>query len=142
MNRRCAPWLNNRIDGLPRSDTQSIKYVATHAPQFLPIVQSCMTTARVHGMLRARSCKLVGYELLPSRCGYCYKCCREWLVLKELGVCKPSNAYEEYARERLVQCAPFCFGPVAHGWDREEVMTRFSCRPCDINQESTTSVLA
>lgn len=131
MLSECAPWLYNRTERLPLSDTESIEYVYNHAPEMVPSIQSCMTTARHHARVRAISCKLAGYDLMPGRCGGCYKCCREWLVLRELGsdYALPSEMYQEHVVDRLVQSAPFCFGPTSASWSREEILKQFLARP-------------
>ncbi len=128
----CVPWLNNRLVDLPMSDTESIEYVHTNAPRMIPMVRSCMTTARHYARVRAISqCIHEPHLMLPGRCGACYKCCREWLVLREIGSeCAPPNdAYRKYAEDGLVRSAPFCFGPVAATWSREKIISEFLCRP-------------
>lgn len=125
-----APWVTNRITNLPQSDTESLDYMVEHIPDLLPEVQSCMLPVWRLPHVRQASCRRVGYELLPRRCGSCYKCIREWIVLKEHGYYKLSPAYEEYSLNLVVKKhAPFCYGPVARTWSREKILKAFLSRP-------------
>lgn len=47
---------------------------------------SCMTPLRYKKNIIETNKKKYGITLLPNRCGSCYKCCQEALILSELGV--------------------------------------------------------
>lgn len=48
-------------------------------------VYSCIGPHRFRGRLRATNERKYGVRLLPGRCGSCFKCCMESLLLHELG---------------------------------------------------------
>lgn len=125
-----APWLENRLHDLPESDTESIDCVVHRAPDLLPLVRSCMQPLRYLSSVRSANIKKAGYDLLPGRCGSCYKCCREWLVLREHGYYKESQTYRDHVERLLVdKHALFCYGPESAGWGRDRILKTFLSRP-------------
>ncbi len=125
-----APWLMNRLTNLPESDTESLDCVVHRAPQLLHLVRSCMQPLRYHRQVREANRRKAGYDLLPGRCGSCYKCCREWIVLREYGYYPEAPTYRKHVERLLVDNhAVFCYGPAAATWSRERVLRTFLARP-------------
>lgn len=71
-----------------RDEVESLAIVAAHG--MLDITHSCMTPDRFQGLRRRAASAQFG-ELLPGRCGACFKCCAEAVVLDAMGV-RPASA--------------------------------------------------
>lgn len=70
----------------------------------LGYVYSCIGAHRFRARLRKTNELKYGVELLPGRCGSCFKCCQEALMLAELGESLPA-AYKEHCWHILAESA-------------------------------------
>lgn len=94
-----AAYLAARLPGLEfhpvlADSTQALAVVAEHG--MLDHVHSCMAAYRFQKSIRAVNEKRFG-PLPPGRCGGCYKCAGEALMLHEMGVRTAPFAYREHA---------------------------------------------
>lgn len=78
-----APGLQMIRAGLP-NDTASLAEVWASCPDALPVLSSCMAGARFKGSLARGNREKFGVDLMPGRCGSCYKCAMEQIVLAAL----------------------------------------------------------
>lgn len=62
-------------------ETESLCVVSASARHALPVISSCMTGARFKGKLHKDNVQKFGAALMPGRCGSCYKCAFEQIVL-------------------------------------------------------------
>ena len=60
---------------------------------------SCMTPLRYKKNIVNTNIKKYGVSLLPNRCGSCYKCCQEALILSELGVVKYDSSFLSHCND-------------------------------------------
>lgn len=82
--------------GLSNIDTYySMKLILSHKRgwELLTASRSCMTQFRFREMRKKHNHKKYGVELLPGRCGSCWKCCIEYLVLDALGAIKKNEDF-------------------------------------------------
>lgn len=54
--------------------------------QLLNLVQGCVLPHRFRESVKQNNEKKFGIELLPQRCGSCWKCCTEYIHLADIGV--------------------------------------------------------
>lgn len=69
------------------TDTRKIdklKYFLEHHPNVLNDIYSCISPHRFNASLRERNEKKYNVKLLNGRCGSCFKCCMEAILLAEL----------------------------------------------------------
>lgn len=59
----------------------------------LGLCYSCMTPIRYKKNIVSKNVQKYGVDLLPNRCGSCYKCCQEALILSELGIVKYDKSF-------------------------------------------------
>jgi hypothetical protein len=104
-----ADWIERFVPGLRverapiRNDTDSLLEVARAG--LLPLAQSCMTGVRFRGSLRTRNMAKHGVDLMPNRCGSCYKCALEFLTLGLAGMGQRSQGYEAHCADILTDSA-------------------------------------
>ena len=81
--RRIVPKYHTYI---PNSNYQTAYDVIKKEPQALDVIISCMTPNRFRRSFRERTIKNYGIDLLPNRCGCCWKDCVEyvWFADKKL----------------------------------------------------------
>lgn len=60
---------------------------------------SCMTPLRYKENIRKININKYGISLLPNRCGSCYKCCQEALILNELGIEKYNSGFLHHCKD-------------------------------------------
>lgn len=63
------------------TDAASLVQIVSDCPEALPAISSCMTGARFKRTVREANVRRYGVGLLPGRCGSCYKCALEAVVL-------------------------------------------------------------
>lgn len=75
----------------------SIELVLSHEKgmELLKASRSCMTQFRFKDMRRKHNEKKFGVKLLPGRCGSCWKCCMEYLLLESMGAVKTNKGFVE-----------------------------------------------
>lgn len=92
-----VPWLAKVTGATIYQDwmacnSESFNQIFTNAPTVLPHVMSCMMPVRYKPQLRRRYEGKHGVELLPGRCGTCWKCGQEYLHLVLAGKERGSRA--------------------------------------------------
>lgn len=60
---------------------------------------SCMTPLRYKKQVRSSNEQKFGISLRPNRCGSCYKCCQEAIILNEIGVDKYDAMFIRHCNE-------------------------------------------
>lgn len=78
---------------------QRVKHLAERG--LLAHVSSCITPHRFKRKLAEVNRGKYGVALLDGRCGSCFKCCMEWLLLNHLGMVDPNPAFEGHCWEVL-----------------------------------------
>ncbi|UYO50322.1 hypothetical protein KQX64_07035 [Rhodopseudomonas palustris] len=72
------------IAALHRNDADAYARVWHSLPAAIPAVGSCMTGPRAHRSTREANQRKFGVDLLPGRCGSCYKCAFELITTAAL----------------------------------------------------------
>lgn len=62
-----------------------LKYILLNHPNALNDIYSCITPHRFNNSLHKHNEEKYGIHLLDGRCGSCFKCCMEGILLSELG---------------------------------------------------------
>lgn len=70
-------------------------------PQALPLLMSCMTPNRFRRAFRERTESRYGIDLLPKRCGCCWKDCTEYIWFADKGLIPLNKAYYKHCLEVL-----------------------------------------
>lgn len=70
-------------------------------PDAIPAISSCMTGARFKRSLRAKNEARFGIELLPGRCGSCYKCAFELIATHALAGRQMDPRLADHCVEKL-----------------------------------------
>ena len=101
-----AAHMEARVFGLRflrllRNEAHSLAIVAKYG--LLPYVNGCMSPLRFRKYWRAENVKKFGDAILPGRCGICYKCWSERLMLEELGVVPVHEKFRERALAGLAR---------------------------------------
>lgn len=121
-----APWITQQVEGLPcRLDAACLKYLVDNRPNLLPLIRSCMQPLRFHAQIRRANYEKAGYELLPGRCGSCWKCCVEWLVLHKYKVYADAPVYERHVRSKLCEFAEELYGVEARNWSEDRKIAEY-----------------
>jgi hypothetical protein len=68
-------------------------------------VHGCCLPARYHARVRASVQKKASSPLLPGRCGSCFKCAREEIILQALGLRPRDEALQAHSVDRLRKLA-------------------------------------
>ena len=71
---------------------QRIEYL--YRKNVLPLVTSCVQPLRFRDHLHKVNIERYGVDLMPGRCGSCFKCAMEWLLLADAGLIEHDAAYE------------------------------------------------
>lgn len=66
-------------------------------------ISSCVSPLRFREHLHEINRKKYGIELMKGRCGSCYKCAMEYLILAEAGAIPKNSAFENHCWETLAQ---------------------------------------
>lgn len=75
---------------------ERLKYLFTNHRESLENVVSCISPIRFRGLYRKQNIKKYGVDLLPGRCGSCYKCCMEYILLAEAQLIKKDARFYEH----------------------------------------------
>jgi 7-cyano-7-deazaguanine synthase in queuosine biosynthesis len=110
MHVAAAEWVEAYLPGSAvvrasiKNDTDSILEVADAG--LLAAAQSCMATPRFRPSLKKRNQEKYKLELMPERCGSCYKCALEWLHLSLTGRASWHAEYAEHCVAVLEKSGP------------------------------------
>lgn len=74
---------------------KELEYILRKDPTILKYVYSCVNPHRFNNMLNQTNRKKYNVPLMDGRCGSCYKCCMEFILLSELGY-YDKEQYKEY----------------------------------------------
>jgi hypothetical protein len=69
-----------------RHITDSLAIIGLLRPDLLPQVLGCVAPLRFKEGYRRHNEQRYGVQLLPGRCGSCWKCCVEWVALQRMGL--------------------------------------------------------
>lgn len=92
------------------NDCASLAYVHRSCPEALPALSSCMAGARFKGKLHADNAAKFGVGLMPGRCGSCYKCAVEQIVLASIEGRRLPDAWAAHCVEKLRRGAQIVSG--------------------------------
>ena len=67
-------------DGVKKVDR--LRYLIERHANAVPLIRSCLSAHRYQDYLRKVNSEKYGVEIMPGRCGSCYKCCMEYLLLQ------------------------------------------------------------
>jgi len=97
---------------LLKNDSDSLKTIIDYDPGLLKLVRSCMTPLRYRESLRKKNISKYGVDLMPNRCGSCYKCGSEFLHLVAFGFrpAKDIRPFAEHSIEMIVKGLEKTFG--------------------------------
>ncbi len=85
---------------LLKTNRHALEVVGEERPELITVLSSCISLAyRKPGMIKNIE-KRFGKVLMAGRCGYCYKCVSEYLILTELGILTPNKKYVEWCKEK------------------------------------------
>ena len=79
----------------------SYNIITKYDPDLLQYVQSCMTPNRFRGSFRRRTISKYGVDILPVRCGCCWKCAVEYVWLTDKGFLPVDREYYKHCIEIL-----------------------------------------
>lgn len=82
-------------------ETESLCVVSASARHALPVISSCMTGARFKGKLHKDNVEKFGAALMPGRCGSCYKCAFEQIVLAAIDGRTLEPGWAEHCVEKI-----------------------------------------
>lgn len=85
---------------LLKNDSDSLKTIIDYDPELLKLVRSCMTPLRYRESLRKKNMLKYGVDLMPNRCGSCYKCGSEFLHLVAFGF-RPALDVRPFAKHSI-----------------------------------------
>lgn len=87
---------NYQRETLLENNEHAIKIVADHDPKMFELFTSCVMPAYRKPMLRKYIEKnYPAGVLLPGRCGYCYKCTKEYMLLADWGLLPMDKPFYE-----------------------------------------------
>jgi hypothetical protein len=95
------------------NDCESFRRVLSDCPEALPLLSSCMGGQRFKKSLSEGNASRFGVRLLPGRCGSCYKCALEQIVLAAIeGEVLPAP-WAKHCVEKLQRGAQIVTGTTA-----------------------------
>ncbi len=102
---RQVPGFNLKVGELGLSNIDiyyTIKTILSHKDglELMRTARSCMTQYRFREMRKKHNERKFGVELMPGRCGSCWKCCIEYLVMDALH-------YIEKKEDFIIHCWHF-----------------------------------
>lgn len=93
-----------------------------HQPELIPDVISCMTPNRFRGQLRKKNQAKYGFPVMENRCGSCWKCCIEYIILADHELATYDKAYYEHCLDILRNTTKKESGEILYDiddiWDR------------------------
>lgn len=102
---------------LLKNDTDSFLTVLKEAPQLIPMIHSCMGPLRYKANLRRTNETKYNIELMPNRCGSCYKCSLEALHLHMVGEKSYPPAFIQHCYDVMITALGRILGPGKYGYD-------------------------
>lgn len=85
----------------PNENYQTAYVTLTDEPQALPVLISCMTPNRFRKAFRERTVRKYGVDLLPFRCGCCWKDAVEYIWFTDRGYLQLNEPYYIHCLEVL-----------------------------------------
>ena len=82
----------------------SLKAMVKH-PELLPLCKSCVGSYRYRKWLHETNEHKYGIELLPDRCGSCWKCAEEYIYMTDHNVLQYNRKYYQHCLDVLVKDA-------------------------------------
>lgn len=70
-------------------------------PELIPDVISCMTPNRFREQLRKKNQIKYGFPVLENRCGSCWKCCIEYIIMADNDLIKYDESYYKHCLDIL-----------------------------------------
>ena len=132
MHRAGAETFEGMVPGIKvhtellKNEIDSYRTILGFNPGLLAKIQSRMTPIRYRGVHHKNNRAKFGATILPNRCGSCYKCAQEVLILKDLGHLTPGTALVGHAVETLAKAAPKLIGSHAKAMSRQEIINYFT----------------
>lgn len=120
-----APGIDIQTE-LLKNEADSYRTIIGHDPELINHVQSCMTPARFRGVHHNRNRAKYGEAIRRNRCGSCYKCAQELLILDGLGTAPISQDLRRHSENVLIKYAPKGIGDHAAKMSRAEIISYFA----------------
>lgn len=120
-----APGIDIQTE-LLKNEADSYRTILGHNPALIGTIQSCMTPIRFRGVHHKRNRAKFGAAIQDNRCGSCYKCAQEILILDALGALPVSADARKHAEDLLVKHAYKTIGPHARSMTRDQVISYFA----------------
>jgi len=120
-----APGIEVKTE-LLANERDSYQTIVERDEGLLQTIQSCMTPVRYRRMHHQRNRDRYGASIMENRCGSCYKCAQEILILQGLGALPPHPKLKNHAIDVLVRNATKLIGPHAERMTTGEVVTYFT----------------
>lgn len=64
-----------------KSEVHALAYLVNHHPELIPEYQSCILPDRYRKRVKEANERKYHIQLMPNRCGSCWKCAQEYLIL-------------------------------------------------------------
>ena len=87
----------------PNKNYQTALNLLVKDPEALKVVQSCIGPYRYREYLHKNNSKKYGIELLPHRCGSCWKCCAEYIYFTDHNVLEYNEGFYQHCLEVLCE---------------------------------------
>lgn len=94
--RKVMPSYNLRFIGGEVKKADRLRYIIVNHRECLNSVSSCISPHRFKKMLHTNNMRKYGVDLMDGRCGSCFKCCMEWLILRHTGYVGRNDAFEQH----------------------------------------------
>lgn len=91
-------FIDNNVKKVKR-----LSYITEKHSDCLNSVYSCITPNRFNAHLKKKNEEKYGVKLLDGRCGSCFKCCMEYILLTQIGYYTSNKAFLDHCWEVLAQ---------------------------------------
>jgi len=89
-----------------RHVTDSYRILVQHAPNSIPFVKGCFALPWQKKVWREANERKYGVTLLPNRCGSCWKCCAEFIILEDMAHLEGNDGFRQHCIDYLRHIAP------------------------------------
>ena len=89
-----------------RHVTDSYRILVQHSPTSIPFVKGCFALPWQKKVWREANERKYGVRLLPNRCGSCWKCCAEFVILEDMAFQEGNAGFRQHCIDYLRSVAP------------------------------------
>lgn len=106
---------------IPNQNFQTAYNLLIKEPKYLPLTISCLTPNRFRELFRNRTIKNYGIDLMPNRCGCCWKCATEYIWFSDHDILEYNQKYYIHCLEVLMntleQETGYSMHSIEYVWD-------------------------